>query len=67
VISLASTSEWSVGGVFAAESGVASYCYCFGASVGAELGQNVADPVADALFGEYEPAGDDSVVQPLRD
>jgi hypothetical protein len=52
---------------FAAEARVASECYRFSSAVGAELGQNVADPVADALFGKYEAAGDDSVVQPLGD
>jgi hypothetical protein len=54
-------------GLFAAKSRVASYYYGFGAAAGAKLGQNVADAVADAFFGEYEAAGNGSVVQPLRD
>ena len=53
--------------LFAAEACVASECYRFSSAVGAELGQNVADPVADAFFGEEEAAGNGSVVQPLRD
>ena len=56
-----------VADLFAAEACVASECYRFSSAVGAELGQNVADPVADALFCEYEAAGDDSVVQPSGD
>jgi hypothetical protein len=53
--------------LFAAKSRVASWYYRFGSAAGAELGQNVADAVADTFFCEYQTAGDDGVVQPLRD
>jgi hypothetical protein len=62
VISLTSTVERCAADLIAAEARVASECYRFGSAAGAELGQNVADTVADALFCEYEAAGDDSVV-----
>ena len=38
-----------VADLFAAESRVASECYRFSSAAGAELGQNVADQIADAF------------------